>query len=103
MEIISFHFSFIPGLLYIVELESTVLQNHSDSGATTTINNKISFSVVCLSGPTRLIRKFTFALFLFYPNQCRLSGRPPLGGLLENTVDLSCLLEAGFNLSQFKM
>ena len=60
-------------------------------------DNKIRFSVVCLSSPISLTGKFSSVLFPFYPNRYILSGGPPLGGILANPVVLSCLLEAGFD------
>ena len=59
------------------------------------MNNKNFFSGGCLSGLIRLTGKFAFGLFPFYPNQCILSGGPPLCGILSKPVDISHLLEAG--------
>ena len=42
------------------ELALTILQNRSGYGSTEIINNKISFSEVCLSGIIRLTGKFAF-------------------------------------------
>ena len=78
-------------------MELTVLQNKSGFGAATITNNKVRFSAVCLSGPMRLTGKSAFTLFPFYPNQCILLGEPPSDKLLENPVDLSRVLEAGFD------
>ena len=80
----------------------TVFKNQSGYGAAMITNNKVRFSVVCLSDPMRLTGKFAFTLFPFHPNQFRFLGGPPLGGILENSVDISHLLEAGFFKSQFQ-
>ena len=100
---LSFFFLFSTRLLYIVELSWTVLQNKSGSGSATSINNKILFSVVCLSVPIRLIEKLSFVGFPFYHNQCRLLGEPPSSRLLANPVSIYCLREAGFYWIRFKM
>ena len=92
MDDFSFSVYFVPESLYIAELVTTVLKNKSVSSAATVTNNKVRCSVVCLSVSIRLTGKFAFTLFLFYPNQCRFSGGPPLGGLLAKPVDFSCLL-----------
>ena len=83
MERKSLSFTFVLGSLYIVKLALTVLQNQSGSGAATIINNKILSSEVCLSDPMRLIRKFAFLLFPFYPIQFRFLDETPLGEILE--------------------
>ena len=90
VEKISLYFPFNPILLYIVELEQ------NGSGSATITDNKTLFSDVHSPGPIRLTGKFAFVLFPFYPNQCRLSGGPPLGGLFANNVGFSRLFEAGF-------
>ena len=76
---------------------TVVLQNQIGYGAATITINKIRFSEVSLSGTTRLKGKLAFLLLPFYPNKCRFLGGPPLGGLLTKPIDLSCLLEDGFN------
>ena len=73
------------------------------SVAATIINHKIRFSAVCLSSPIRLTGKFAFVLFPFYSNQCKLLGGHPLGGIPENPVGISLLVEAGFVWSRFKI
>ena len=60
-------------------------------------DNKFFFSTVRSSGTIRLTGKFAFVLSPFYPNQCRFLGGRPLGWLLEKPVDISHLLEAGFD------
>ena len=59
--------------------------------------------MVCLYGPIRVTEKFAFSFFHFNPNQCRLLGGTPLGGLTEKPVDISFLLEAGSDRVQFKI
>ena len=77
----------------------TALKNQIGSGAATITNSKICFSEVCLSGPMRLIEKFAFALFPFYPNQRIFWGGPPLGVLLAKPVYISLdLIEDDFTM-----
>ena len=90
VENFALSFSFIARLLYIVQLEKNV------SVSALITDNKIRFSEVCSSGPIRLTGKFASVLFNFYPNLCILLVEPPLGGLLENPVDISFLLYSGF-------
>ena len=66
---ISFPFEHIS--LYIAELARI------GSESATITDNKIRFSEVCSYGPIRLTVKYTFMLFSFYPNQCRLLGGTP--------------------------
>ena len=69
-----------------------VLQNQSDYGATTIINNKILFSEVYLSGLIRLKGNFALWWFLIYPNQCILLGEPPLIWIISNHVGILILI-----------
>ena len=78
-------------------MKLTVLQNKICSGASTITNNEIRFSAVCLSGLRRLTGTLAFLVFPFYPNKFILLGGTPLGGCIENNVDIAHLLEAGFD------
>ena len=80
----------------------TVLKKQRGYGADTITINKVIFSEVCLSGPTRLTGKFAFMFLHFYPNQCILFGWTLLGRILAKPVDTSLVLEAGFDLIWFK-
>ena len=93
--LLSFPFNPIP--VYISESTLAVLKSQSGSSAATIANSKILFSAVSFSGVTRLIGKFAFELFLFYPDQYRFLGGPILGGILEKPLDISRLLEDGSN------
>ena len=62
---LSFYIYFVPGLLYIFDLELTVLQNKICSGAAMITNNKVRFSADFLSSPIRLTGNLHFHCSLF--------------------------------------